>query len=408
MHKSTPVVIAVAELLLHLKQAIRIATIKLQIKRMPRNLLHFLLLFLATVSRIQAFALATAGMATIAQPDVVKEALEYFLEQPDDAKVTPTSSGVNNVVQYVDTNDGRNLILRIYNNGCNTAAVEYEHAILNAIDRNSLPYQVPKYILSKNGKSMEQLKSGTQCCMCERIPGVLPKNSDPKPLGRATGQLMAAMSQIQLDISPPIAPYYRVYDVHKGIGGDKTKFYDYCKGSIFDQCRNGIETLCNTLQSIDSVIDEYLAADPTHFPQHIIHGDLHYDNVLTDQTNGEVTGLLDFEFCTIDWRAMEVAVCLSKYVGEDDPYPLVESFIDGFCEHGRLTEQECRAIPDLINLRVLSNCVYFVGRAISGQDNISSLTSRADMYAQRVLWVNDNKNRISECIRSRMKLKGLF
>jgi hypothetical protein len=34
---------------------------------------------------------------------------------------------------------------------------------------------------------------------------------------------------------------------------------------------------------------------------------------------------------------MEPAVCLSKYVGEDDPFPLVESFIEGFCEFGRLT-----------------------------------------------------------------------
>jgi homoserine kinase type II len=369
-------------------------------------LVLLLFLFLSTIAKTNAFA--APGMATIAQPEVVKEALHHFLDQPDDATVTPTSSGVNNVVQYVDTKDGRNLILRIYNNGCNTAAVEYEHAILNAIDRTTLPFQVPKYILSKQGKSMEQLKSGTQCCMCERIPGVLPKNSDPKPLGRATGQLMAAMSKIHLDISPPIAPYYRVYDVHKGIGGDKAKFYDYCNGSIFDECRNGIETLCNTLQNIDAVIDEYLAADPMHFPQHIIHGDLHYDNVLTDKTTGEVTGLLDFEFCTIDWRAMEVAVCLSKYVGENDPYALVESFIDGFCEHGILTEQECRAIPDLINLRVLSNCVYFVGRAISGQDNISSLTSRADMYAQRIVWVNKNKSRISESIVRRMKSRGVF
>lgn len=28
--------------------------------------------------------------------------------------------------------------------------------------------------------------------------------------------------------------------------------------------------------------------------------------------NGKVTGLLDFEFAAIDYRAMELAVCLSK------------------------------------------------------------------------------------------------
>jgi hypothetical protein len=34
----------------------------------------------------------------------------------------------------------------------------------------------------------------------------------------------------------------------------------------------------------------------------------------------------------------------------------------------------------MINLRVLSNCVYFVGRALVGQDTIDLLTSRAAMY----------------------------
>jgi Ser/Thr protein kinase RdoA (MazF antagonist) len=26
----------------------------------------------------------------------------------------------------------------------------------------------------------------------------------------------------------------------------------------------------------------------------------------------QVSGLLDFEFCAFDWRAMELAICLSK------------------------------------------------------------------------------------------------
>jgi homoserine kinase type II len=366
-----------------------------------------------------AFVSSFAGIATIAKPEQVQQALSFFLEDPEAAKVTPTSSGVNNVVQYVETADGKDLILRIYNNGCNTAAVEYEHAILEKIDRSSLPFQVPQYIpslpaagtdsVTNSGKTMMELSSGTQCCMCLRIPGVLPKTSDPKPLGRATGQLMKAMEKIHLDLQPPIAPYYRVYDVHKAIGGDKTKFYNYCQGPDFDSCRAGIESLCRALQHIDAAVETMLSQEgKDRLPQQIIHGDLHYDNVLCDAATGDVTGLLDFEFCTMDWRAMEVAVCLSKYVGEEDPFPLVDSFIDGYCEHGELTEAECRGLPDMINLRVLSNCVYFVGRALSGQDTIASLTTRADMYAQRVIWVNENKDRITECVAKRMREKGVF
>jgi Ser/Thr protein kinase RdoA (MazF antagonist) len=103
-----------------------------------------------------------------------------------------------------------------------------------------------------------------------------------------------------------------------------------------------------------------------------IHGDLHYDNVLCDAKTGAVTGLLDFEFCAVDWRAMDPAVTLSKYVGEADPFPLVKSFIEGFSEHSKLTQAEIYALPDMINLRVMSNVVYFVGRAISGEDGAIS------------------------------------
>jgi uncharacterized protein (UPF0333 family) len=52
------------------------------------------------------------------------------------------------------------------------------------------------------------------------------------------------------------------------------------------------------------------------------------------------------------------------------------------------------AMPALINLRILSNVVYFVGRALAGEDDISSLTSRAGTYAARVVWVNDNADKI--------------
>lgn len=52
-------------------------------------------------------------------------------------------------------------------------------------------------------------------------------------------------------------------------------------------------------------------------PECLIHGDLHYDNSLVGP-DGKVTGLLDFEFAAVDYRAMELAVCLSKYAGEAD------------------------------------------------------------------------------------------
>jgi hypothetical protein len=35
-----------------------------------------------------------------------------------------------------------------------------------------------------------------------------------------------------------------------------------------------------------------------------------------------------------------------------------------------LNSEEIKCVPDLIILRILSNVVYFVGRAVSGEDSI--------------------------------------
>jgi homoserine kinase type II len=110
------------------------------------------------------------------------------------------------------------------------------------------------------------------------------------------------------------------------------------------------------------------------------------------------TGLLDFEFCARDWRAMEIAICLSKYVGEPEPLPYLQDFIAGYAEHGVLTAAEIAAVPALINLRVLSNVVYFVGRAAAGEDDISSLTTRIESYAARVRWVYANGKLITDAL----------
>jgi len=121
---------------------------------------------------------------------------------------------------------------------------------------------------------------------------------------------------------------------------------------------------------------------------------------------------------------MELAICLSKYAAESDALKYFEEFVDGFCEHGiniitifivifmiimiiigKLTRKEVEAIPDLINLRVLSNVVYFVGRAIAGEDKIDSLLTRAETYSKRVTWIKTNKDNIISIIDKKMKPK---
>lgn len=60
-------------------------------------------------------------------------------------------------------------------------------------------------------------------------------------------------------------------------------------------------------------------------------------------------------------------------------------------------------VPDLISLRILSNVIYFVGRHLGKEDDISSITTRLENYLTRVKWVEANSQTIIDDIKTKMK-----
>lgn len=136
-------------------------------------------------------------------------------------------------------------------------------------------------------------------------------------------------------------------------------------------------------------------------PEQQIHADLHLDNFLVSPEDGAVTGLLDFEFSSHDWRVMELCVGLSKYVATEgvDIHRLVSLWISGYREAGgRLTKEEVAFAPDGVVLRILSNVTFFAGRAMSDppQDNIATLASKIVPYAKRCRWIEQNRTWLME------------
>lgn len=327
------------------------------------------------------------------------EAVSKFLKD-ESVSFRPTSGGVNNVVQYVDTSKGDKYVLRIYNNGFNSFRVGFEMAILDQLRDMKLSFMIPTTVKSiGEGKSHVMLSNGAEASLFCLIPGTLPKLTLVRAIGAASGELNAALANVRLSVESPNPPYFDIYAVHHAI--TRELFYQEIASPVFDPCKESMDFLVNQLSLIEKRIESF---QDMNFPQQLIHGDLHYDNVLC--ASDSVTGLLDFEFCALDWRAMELAICLSKYAGEKLAMVYFEDFVSGFAEHGRLTRNEIEAIPSLIILRILSNVVYFVGRAVAKEDSITSLTSRADSYANRIKWILTNEKAIVNMIMSKMAEKA--
>ena len=107
------------------------------------------------------------------------EALSRFFVGP--VTCTPTSGGVNNMVNYVETMTGEKYILRIYNNGKNSARVKFEHEILRQLGEMKLSFEIPKTLPSLEDKKPHVLLSnGAEACIFHIIPGSLPKTASPR------------------------------------------------------------------------------------------------------------------------------------------------------------------------------------------------------------------------------------
>lgn len=222
---------------------------------------------------------------------ILMEAISHFLTDCNDSntKFSPTCGGVNNVVFYVQQTGGIDHVLRIYNNGNDTSKVEYEHSVLLQLNRMNLSFSLPETNRNiDDGKSFVILSNGACACLFKLIPGSLPKLTNVQEIGRVSGELNHAMLRVNLSEMPlkcPNPPYYDLYKVHHAV--TKELFHEKLSSADFDDYRASADFVLEEIRGIEERIAGYQIASPA-LPIQLIHGDLHYDNVLCE--NGKVTG----------------------------------------------------------------------------------------------------------------------
>ena len=364
--------------------------------------------------------------ATDATAAELSEAAALLFPDAPSLHFTRCSGGVNNKVSYVASSPSAppHAVLRIYNNGNNTARVNYEHAVLTLLASCPLPFAIPRLLppCAAPGATHCPLSSGARCCAMALIPGGPAGNGAARAIGAATARLVAAMAGLTVpqDVAPVNPLYRNFWSAHHTIS--PSTFAALVGGADFDGVRGDMDFLCGAIVRAEALIVHILGLTPP-LPAQLINADLHTDNVLVDE-GGRVTGVLDFEFAAVDWRVMELVVGVSKYCGAADPKPLLAEYVAGYGEGGgRLTAEEAALAPQLVQLRILNNVcvarvgvvhpppppllslslkshtcprsfcsVYFAGRALAGEDSVEPLRGRADVYARRCKWLDEHND----------------
>lgn len=150
-----------------------------------------------------------------------------------------------------------------------------------------LPLALPT--LADPSVSFVKLSNNAEACFFELIPGTLPKAGFAREIGRASGELMVAMGKVQVELESPTAPYWDIYKVHHAV--TREKFLATVETEPFqaDSVRAPTAQLVRDIVEMEGLIQKYRGEGPSGaggLPSQLIHGDLHYDNVLVDGGDG--------------------------------------------------------------------------------------------------------------------------
>jgi homoserine kinase type II len=313
-------------------------------------------------------------------------------------RLSPLAHGTNNLVLRVES-PGADYVLRVYANHADLERLRFEHAVLSRLQAAHLPFAVPAPLLTSTGEyyARAATESGEALAtLTSLIPGQPPRRDDLQQ-ARAAGAAVALLDTALGQVEPAVA----------GQGVSWRSFGDlaHCHPLVPDPA-SALADLRVPPDARRRLVARYewlMARIPglyADLPQQLSHEDTDPGNLLME--GSLVTGVLDFEFCSRDLRAMDLTVALSWWpvaqFGTGDEWPIIQALAQGYAVHQRLDEAEIEATPLLFVLRGFTSLIHRLGRHRQGLSPLEAVTSRAYAALERDEWLQENGRRLVETV----------
>lgn len=311
---------------------------------------------------------------------------QYPFDEP--CRLLGGDSGMNNITRMASCGNDR-YVIRIYNNYGNAAAVDLEHEMLLHLGGGeSLPFRTPQPVRNSEGATFTALPGGKLAAIFRYIEGERPSAERPghaAALGEAAGRLSKALADVRLKSKPQYSPYYELASTYAAM--DKATFLSLCHRSAALAGKR--DALIRIQEDRESA--ERLCGEVAKLPRQWIHGDLVFNNSLC--AGNTIVGVLDFEFVTVDCRAMELAVIAADLLkpGFAGAGTAIAEVCKGFGRIVALTKEERELLPVLMKLRMLDVTLHFAIRYVEGLDSAEVLDGILDSAMHGLDWLERDK-----------------
>lgn len=314
----------------------------------------------------------------------------YSLPQP--LRIESEETGMNNTTRMIYAG-GERYVLRVYDNHRDRAIAGIEHAILSELQRARLSFRVPAPVPNRDGETTTEAPDGKLAAIFGYIAGRRPSpesGAHVEGLGRAAGELTLALASLNpaSHLAPAYKPYYEFAETHAAMNDAAVKALCQSSPTLAEQAEKAM-SLLETRRRLTALTERFKA-----LPQQWIHGDIVFANALAD--GDAIAGMLDFEFCAVDARAMEPAVVLAELPGEDDALALdrMRRFCRGYASKASLGADEIRLLPDLMQLRLMDVWLHFAGRLAEGLDPERVWLQETGRVSFACEWIDGHRARL--------------
>ncbi|WP_339241462.1 phosphotransferase [Paenibacillus sp. FSL R5-0517] len=314
--------------------------------------------------------------------------------------------GMNNST-YMLHIDGTSYVMRQYETHNDPMKITFEHEVLEALQRSNFKLHTPSPVrrLSGEGDTFLPVKDtltghtkiATLFHYREGVNPIWHKPDQLFGLGKAAGALSSVMATLDIPLEPVYPPYYRIQDAYPLCSPERLLQLCASPPEALIACAHELKQLGDALPDLFDAL-----RGMEQLPHQLVHGDVNASNVLSDQQDGEICAILDFEFATWDLRVMELAVPMSDLLtmdkSEDWMWQAQEGLIRGFREQVSLEPEELLAIPRLILLRSLDVVMHFISRMFEGTDEPEVAVDQIKKLKQRMDWMRLNEERLREIL----------
>jgi 4-aminobutyrate aminotransferase-like enzyme/Ser/Thr protein kinase RdoA (MazF antagonist) len=248
---------------------------------------------------------------------------------------------------HIRTETGEQYVIKIANSAENPAVIDMQLKALEHIALVDSALPVPEVLLSRKGRTIEQIRAENGRYHDARIltylPGAFPKD-DPtdirlnRPMGACLGRLTRALR----GFFHPNGNFELLWDLKHT--SKLRQFLPYISDP--DHRELVVYFLDRFDQNVRPQISKLRAQ--------IVHNDLTPDNILVAENDpGRIVGIIDFGDMTHTCLVIDLATTIAPMLREQaDPLETAAEIIAGYHEMISLEEEELRVLHDLIAARL--------------------------------------------------------